>query len=336
MEQAIKERYTDGILREAMTRYGIAEDKIDLLDGFESFIYAYERAGAENILRIAHSFRRSVALIQGEVDWINYLAAGGAGVAPAVLSQRGELVEVIDDGQGGAFLATAFVKARGVTPRGEIWAPPFYERYGETLGRIHALSREYEPGDSAWRRPDWDDPVMLEVESLLPSTESAVVVRYRDLMAHLCSLPRNSESYGLIHQDFHAGNFFVDEDGHFTLFDFDDCVYGWYAYDIALVLFYAALFADDPGSFTQEFMTHFLRGYQREYPFDPAWLPEIPHFLKLREIDLYAIIHRSFDVENLEHPFDIHYMRGRKERIEWGSPYIDFNFESLADALEDS
>ena len=277
-----------------------------------------------------------MALIRGEVDWINYLAAGGAGVARAVVSQRGELVESIADGQGGAFLATAFVKARGETPRGEIWAPPFYERYGEALGRIHALSRDYEPAEPRLRRPDWDDPAMLEVESLLPPSQTVVVDRYRDLMARLRSLPRGPESYGLIHQDFHAGNFFVDEDGRITLFDFDDCVYGWYAYDVALVLFYAALWAQDPQAFTREFMTHFLRGYQREYPFDPTWLQEIPHFLKLREIDLFAVIHRSFDVDNLEHPFEIHYMRGRQERIERGLPTIEFDFESLADVVEDA
>jgi Ser/Thr protein kinase RdoA (MazF antagonist) len=172
-------------------------------------------------------------------------------------------------------------------------------------------------------------PTMLDVESMLPPTELAVVERFRDLMAHLRTLPKGPESYGLIHQDFHAGNFLVDDDGQFTLFDFDDCVYGWYAYDVALVLFYAALWADDPQAFTRQFMTHFLRGYLREYPFDSVWLHEIPHFLKLREIDLYAIIHRSFDVENLEDPFSIHYMDGRRERIELGVPTIDFDFLSL-------
>ena len=336
MEKAIKERYSDEILSEAMARYGIAEDKIELLDGFESYIYAFERDGAHYILRIAHSIRRSVTMIRGEVDWINYLAAGGVGVARAVLSERGELVELIDDGKGGQFLATAFVKARGDIPRGEVWAPPLYERYGETMGCIHALSRDYEPGDPAWRRPEWDDPVMLEVESMLPPSASGAVEQYRALMAHLRALPRGPESYGLIHQDFHGGNFFVDEVGRITLFDFDDCVYGWYAYDVALVLFYAALWAQDPPAFTRQFMTHFLRGYQRECPFDPAWLQEFPHFLKLREIDLYAVIHRSFDVDKLEHPFDIQYMRGRQERIERGLPYIDFDFESLADVLDDA
>ena len=77
-------------------------------------------------------------------------------------------------------------------------------------------------------------------------------------------------------------------------------------------------------------MTHFLRGYKRENSIDAAWLNKIPCFLKLREIDLYAVIHRSFDVNNLEHSWDIRFMRNRKYKIENDVPYIDFDFESLA------
>jgi len=39
MEPKIVQRYNDDILHEAMTRFGIEEDKIELLDGFESYIY---------------------------------------------------------------------------------------------------------------------------------------------------------------------------------------------------------------------------------------------------------------------------------------------------------
>jgi Ser/Thr protein kinase RdoA (MazF antagonist) len=330
MEKEIKDRFHDGILQEAMQRYGIGEGDIRLLDGFESFMYEFQQDGRDYILRLAHSRRRSVELIQGEVDWINYLAAGGAGVARAILSRQGNLVEAVDDGRGGQFLATAFVKARGDHPRGAVWTPEFYERYGRALGRIHALTRRYQPADPAWRRPDWDDPIMLQVETLLPPSEGLVVERFRELGAYLRALPRDPEGYGLIHQDFHAGNFFVDDEGRITAFDFDDCVYSWFIYDIAMVLFYSALFAEDGRAFTEAFMPCFLQGYRRENALDPAWLAEMPHFLKLREIDLYAVIHRSFDLESTEDRFVAHYMPGRRERIEGEVPVIDYDFPSLA------
>ena len=148
-------------------------------------------------------------------------------------------------------------------------------------------------------------------------------------MAHLTALPKDRESYGLIHQDAHGGNFFVHE-GQITLFDFDDCVYSWFIYDIAMVLFYAAMFKEDMAAYTADFMSEFLRGYSQENKLDPVWLKELPYFLKLREIDLYALIHFSFDLENEDDPWVTGYMDGRKEHIDAGIPYIDFDWESLA------
>ena len=333
MEHRIKSRYNDDILHEAMLRYGIAEDRIHLLDGFESFMYEFERDGNAYILRIGHSLRRSIPMIQGEVNWINYLAAGGVPAARAILSENGKLVEPIDDGQGEHFLATAFVKARGQHPKRSEWTPRFFEAYGAMLGRMHALSKRYKPDPSTWR-PHWDDPIMLEVERLLPPPEVIAVEKYRALTEHLRALPWDADSYGLIHQDAHTGNLFADEAGNITLFDFDDCVYGWFIYDIAMVLFYAVPFEQSgASSFTREFMPYFLRGYRRENQLDSAWLPELPHWLKLREIDLYAIIHRSFDVNSLDEPWVASYMEGRKQRIEGDVPFIDFDFQSLAGCL---
>src|SRR5690349_4518941 len=116
MDQKILARYNDSVLQEAMQRYGIAKHEIQPLDAFESFIYEFERGGKGFILRIGHSLRKSENLIRGEVDWINTLASGGVSVARAVPSAGGNLMEIIDDGQGGQFLATAFVKAPGEQP----------------------------------------------------------------------------------------------------------------------------------------------------------------------------------------------------------------------------
>lgn len=333
MEKRIKNRYNDVILQEAMRRYGIAEGQIRLLDGFESFMYEFERESESYILRIGHSFRRSVALIQGEVDWINYLAAGGASVAKAILSANGRLVEAIDDGQGAQFLTTAFVKAQGRPPWEVGWTPELFETYGRLLGRMHALSKRYQVAELAWKRPEWDGDLMLDIKKNLPASEGVVLERFQALRSHLQTLPRDGASYSLIHFDAHAANFFVDEAGAITLFDFDDCLYGWFVYDLAIVLFYMVMGAEDVSAFTQEFMTHFLRGYRRENRLDPVWLQEMSHFLKLREIDLYAVIHRSFDVENLDDPWCARYMAGRKERIENDVPYVEFDFESLAEYL---
>ena len=330
MDPKIKAKFNDAILQQAMTRYAIAPDQIHLLDGFESFIYGFTRDNHDYILRLGHSDRRSVALIHGEVDWLNYLANGGATVARAVLSQQGKLVELIADGQGGHWLATAFVKAPGRPPQKEDWTSAFAQRYGQLVGKIHALSRHYCLTNPAWKRPEWDDPVMEDVPQHLPASEAIAAAKYDELRTYLQSLPKTGDSYGMVHFDPHGGNFFVDETGQLTLFDFDDCSYCWFVYDIAMVLFYRVTGRDNAAALTDEFMPPFLRGYSQETRLDPDWLAQLPFFLKQREIDLYALIHRSFDVANLTDPWCLRFMRDRKRRIEQNVPYIDYDFASLA------
>jgi Ser/Thr protein kinase RdoA (MazF antagonist) len=321
MEKIIRERFNEGILTEVQRRYGITADGLTEMDGFESFIYAFAKGDGEYILRIGHSRRRSVNMIQGEVDWLNYLAAGGAGVARAVLSAKGELVEVLPDGQGDHFLATAFVKAKGGHVKREMWHEAFWVDYGRFLGKIHALTKNYTPSQPEWRRPDWDSPIYQETH-WLPESEGLVRQKYEELMAYLATLPQDRECYGLVHQDAHRGNFFVDEAGQITLFDFDDCMYCWYVQDIAMVLFYAITNEPDMDELARNFFKHFRQGYEEENVLDPIWYKEIPHFLKQREIDLYAVIHRSFGLEAITDSWVGRFMQERKERIENDVPYV--------------
>jgi Ser/Thr protein kinase RdoA (MazF antagonist) len=329
MEQLIKDRYGDAILQEAMQRYDISKEQIKLLDSFESFIYEFENGSGSYILRIAHSSRRNEALIQGEVDWINYLADGGVPAARAVLSADGNLVEAIEDGQGGTFLTTAFVKAQGEAPW-DLWTPQLYETYGQLIGRMHLLSKQYQPTRPEWKRPAWDDDMFEFVDRYLPESESAAKKKYKDVCAHVNSLSKGRDEYGMTHQDPHGNNLFVDQAGGITLFDFDECAYNWFVNDIAVVLFYIVQDAADWTAFTHEFMSNFLKGYCQACPLDTAWLKEIPHFLKIREIELYAVMHRDFDVTNIPDEWCARFMQGRREKIDQDIPYINFDFDSLS------
>ncbi len=327
MDPAIRQRYHPRILQETLRRYDIQEKDIQLLDGFESFIYEFQRPQGEFILRIGHSLRRSEALILGEVDWINYLAAGGAGVAKAIPSVQGNLVEFIEDGQGEHFITTAFHKAAGGPPSKAMWNPQLFQAWGRLFGRIHPLTNDYQPTKPARKREAWDSPGNLAVESWLPAGECVILKKFQVLMAHLASLPKDRSNYGLIHQDAHAGNFYVDSDYQITLFDFDDCVYSWFIYDIAMVLFYGLMGHETDPTHIELFTSHFLKGYREENDLAPEWLGEIPYFLKLREIDLYAQILFSYGgADKIDHPWCLNYMKGRKEKIQSGQPYIDFDW----------
>jgi len=68
-----------------------------------------------------------------------------------------------------------------------------------------------------------------------------------------------------------------------------------------------------------------MEGYSRENALDVSWLQQIPYFLKLREIDLYIIIHRSFDINDLD-PWCTSYMKNRRQKIENDVPFVDIDF----------
>ena len=333
MEARIKERYNQTILDEALRRYGIEQADIRVLDGFESFIYECDRDSDSLVLRIGHSFRRSEGLVRAEVEWINYLAAGGVSVAKAIPSENGRLVERIDDCKGGYFVAVAFEKAGGKHLSESEWTTELFETYGKLVGRMHSLTKGYSPSNTDAKRPQWEDATVQEVESFLPPSEAVAAEKYRRLVEYVSSLPRDEQSYGLIHFDAHAANFFVNDAGNINLFDFDDCCYSWFVYDIAIVLFYKVMGVENVSEYTQDFLTHFLRGYKQENLLEARWLTEIPYFLKLREIDLYAVIHRSFDVNDMDDPWNNRYMKDRKYKIENDVPYIDFDFDAFAASL---
>ena len=329
MEEKIRNRFNNTILAEAQQRYGIAPDKIEELGGFESFIYGFEKDGARYVLRLGHSLRRSPDLIRGEVDWINHLAACGAGAARAVHSKAGHLVELIDDGQGEHFLATAFAWAKGgpVWQNGG-WTELFMLNYGRLIGKMHALTKQYSLPNDDWKRPQWDDPIMTDAISALPQLDPKVMELAEANMAYLRSLPAVPDAFGLIHQDAHTGNLFVDENCQITLFDFDDCAYGHFIYDIAMAVFYAITNHPNPVEFCSQFWPKFWQGYCEENQLDSLWLKEILPFMKLREIDLYGVLSRDYPDLSGD-GWGATFMRGRREIIHAERPYIDFDFTEV-------
>ncbi len=333
MDKRIRELYDDSILDQALERYGITRENIGLGDGFESFIYEYKKDDERYILRVSHDLHRTSDLIQGELEWVNYLVDGGVPAARAIPSQRGNLVEAIAAKDGSHFTAVSFEWAKGNYSTKEDWDNGLIVKLGQIVGRMHALTKHFEPSDARFRRHEWhgDHPDDFAAQ-YLPPAETKVIAKFDDLMTYLYTLPKDEDSYGLIHVDVHRGNFFVD-DGNITLFDFDDCQYAWFVYDIAMVLFYALphnCVTKEQIEQADNVLGQFMTGYRRENSLDPQWMHQIPYFLKLREMDLYVVIHRSFDVNDLD-PWCASFMDNRKHKIENDVPYVELDWNKYAE-----
>lgn len=325
MEAKILASYNDAILQEAMRRYDIQQGEIQLLDGFESFVYTFQQGGAQRILRVSHSLHRNEAAIRGEVDWLRYLAENGVSVAHALPSLSGDLVEVLGEGNE-YFCASAYIFAPGEPPRRADWENGLAVQLGQMLGRMNRLSHDYHPRDPRARRPHMLDDIS-GFERFLPPGEEAVAKKYRQMLAELRQLPTGVEDYGMVHQDAHGGNFHL-RDGRITLFDFDDCLYAWYAYDVAMALFYCLPHdcrSAQEIELARRIFGELMEGYSREHSLSARMQAEIHRFLKQREIDLYIAIHRSLDLNNLD-PWCASFMSNRREKILNDVPYVDAIF----------
>lgn len=322
MDPKSRSLYHPAILSDALNRYGAEPESAVALDGFENFIYEIQVDDQARILRIAHSLHRSSDQIEGELDWIQYLARHQVNIPRALPSRSGRLVEVIPASDGSHFSAMMFEKAAGHPPRRADWEDGLPGSLGRLLGKMNALSAGYPLPETRIQRPHLLVELDGFAERYLPRGEEKVIEKYNQLLTWMKALPTSPDVYGMVHQDAHGGNFFI-EDGKITLFDFDDCLFGWYAYDVAMAFMYVLPLhcSAQDADFGMRFLSEFLGGYRQEAQISREWLARIPYFLKLREIDLYIAIHRSMDLDHLD-PWCADFMRNRKANIENDIPYF--------------
>lgn len=320
------------VLEGAARRFGAAVDDLEPLGGFHNRAFGFRRDGRAHVLRLTPPEHRTPDLVHAEVDWVRYLHDGGASVAPPVPAADGALFAAIPDPGGtGPWTAAAFGRAPGRFREAEDWNDGLFEAMGGLVGRLHALTRAYEPPSPTVRRREWwQEEATLDGRVVLPADQQDVVAARAAVLAHLHGLPAPPDAFGLVHTDVQVGNLRIDG-ARLTLFDFDDCDYEWFASDIAISLFYALqdpLTTGHPATFARRFLGRFLNGYDREHRLDRSWLREMPWFLKQRELALYIALWQAFGGGPMP-PWPRRFMSGRLARIRSGAPVVDLDFASL-------
>lgn len=297
----------------AAARFGIAET--ERLGGFENLLLrSLEPPG--RVLRLTHTSRRSVEMIEAEFEFMDHLSSHGVPVVAPVHSVEDRLVEEIRTESGDDLVVACMVEAPGRFRRRGEWADSEIETYGELLGAAHAAMRDFVPG--AALRPPWTDPIFDVGFSAQDDPE--IVARLGEVREACAASPAGDTSL-LIHQDAHFGNLFITGDGHITLFDFDDSCYGTATHDVAIVMFYWLLGIDsDVPRVTRDFVEPFMRGYERHRSLPADWPDGADLFLSLRELDIYWLL-RDEGAESWL-PAEMRFMEGRRERILDGVPYL--------------
>ncbi|MFC3883319.1 phosphotransferase enzyme family protein, partial [Bacillus songklensis] len=304
MEQAVQQFFNQEILNQAAALFNVNINDAKLLGDFENYVYEVKRKNKPYVLRLTYSSHRGREQVEAELDWLQFLSRQGIGAAAPLLSIHGRLTECLPVKQG-YFTVSLFEKAPGCSVRVDddtYFHDALFTRWGETIGKMHGVTRAYVPSPGVRKRMDWQDEE-LAVALQIAKKEPFLLEKMEGLLQQIRTLPVNKDVYGLIHTDLHSGNFFADEQ-HLTVFDFDDCCYHWFVNDLAIPLFYASFYRhikDEEArqGFARRFFTAFLSGYLREYSLDLWWIEKIPLFLRLRDITFYSVLRLKLSEEEL-------------------------------------
>jgi len=272
----------------------------------------------------------------GMLEWVHFLREQGAPVTAPLPSINACLLEHLDY-EGKRYVVTAFEEAEGTLaeriPAIE-WTDDLFQRIGMTAGKFHRLSHGYHPSSPILTRLMWFDSYEIhEAAKLLASSRDSTLEKLNKLVRELKLLPTQPADFGLIHDDLHFANFLICPDGQAIIIDFDDCCYGWFAIDVAMALFdilvlYNPSNESEKQAFAHRFLSSYLSGYRQEHSLSLFWQRQIPHFLKLKELCIYATLIGHADIA-LSDSWGGRFMRGRAERVINDIPYVDIDFDNL-------
>lgn len=162
---------------------------------------------------------------------------------------------------------------------------------GAVLANIHQTLDNF---SSNYSRPH------LNCEFLLERSMQAITLVYKQRRSDLeylqtqveqiktqlqaLELPNSPPAYGICVGDVHSGNAHFNEQNQPTLFDFDQCGYGWRAFDIAKFMHVAITWKIDGTA-----RNFFLEGYQAIRQLDMVELASVPIFIKAAHIWVMGI-----------------------------------------------
>lgn len=336
--EAIVEICNREVLEEAAPLFGIQKAALKVFPEYEgaaNLVYEYNLDGRPLILRLSYTPERTNDQIQAELHFVEYLVEQGVRVSEPVRSQNGNLIETLQ-AQGIDFRIVSFVKGQGMRVpdngyRYRLDAPieEYFQNWGQMLGQMHRATKHYQPLNEKVRRPEWFElhKIRLSIADQLPDHLQTVGHRIRSTIEELKSLPKDQDSYGLIHGDFNDGNFTVDySNGDITVFDFDDSCYFWFIYEIASAweggigrVMFRGL--KERQSFMDRYMEQVMGGYQRENSLTVEWLKRLPLFIKLIQIEEFLHYAQYLDSADEEIQAGLKY---KIKCLEEEIPYMGF------------
>ena len=275
--------FIDNVLKYASKCYGFDVNNASWVNSGSNKIYKIQKNGENFYLRIS---TRKIEYILAENDWINFLR-DGVKVPVLTKSNNNKSIELYQE-DGVTYVICLFYELPGVywnKNNTETWNETVFKNWGSTMGKMHRMTKNYQPPESYVKRPLFEDNLIpLEHYEAVPS----VYVKMAHIQREILELPRNIDSYGLIHSDLAQQNILI-HNNEISVLDFDDCQYGFFALDIGIALYHAiwwGLPEDNSlkNNFAFTIIKNFMSGYETENILSDYWLKKIVLFMRYRQI----------------------------------------------------
>lgn len=288
-------------------------------EGGRNLVYVCSKDGEkEYVLRMSALGDRDETEYLAETEFVRYLAEHGAPVADVIPSVHGNLVEVLHvDGKVSYISKFAYAKGMLISDNGYRYregAPleEYFFNTGKALGAIHRLSKRFEPKHN--RISYFEKYNEAYINQLIPDCYNELKQVMFERLIAFRQLPVDDTCFGLVHFDFSDGNYHIDmSTGEITAYDFDNCMYCWYMFDLANLWTHGVgwcRFIED-GEKRMEYMGHYfdtvLQGYRSETEVTEELLDKLPLFIDMvlienivDEFECCAREEEELDYEDIE------------------------------------
>jgi Ser/Thr protein kinase RdoA (MazF antagonist) len=239
------------------------------------------------ILRVSHAHWRTQAEVQFELELLDFLQQQQFPAASPLRTHQGQLAVTIHAAEGYRY-ASLFTYAPGQVPLGDLNVSQS-AILGRTVAQLHQTSQGFV---SQAARPDLSldyllDPALETIKPFLqtkPAGLDYLVGAIADLKDQLQNFPREAPLWSICWGDPHSGNAHFTENDQVTLFDFDQCGYGWRIFEIAK--FFQVALSTGLSRTTRD---AFLAGYEAVAPLTALERERLQSFTQVAHIWSWGI-----------------------------------------------
>ena len=296
---------------QVLQHWGIDDAELSLIKYRENAVFRVEHATGRHALRMHRTGYHSDAELHSELQWMQALDESGIYVPNVVPTNAGDMFALMEgEGLPGPVQTDLFEwidgEQMGSVEEGiadEASVAQIFTTIGEIAARVHNQASDWilpagfmrhawDAEGLAGENPFWGQ--FWKLESATQSESELMLRAKKAIYEELGQLPKERDSYGLIHADFVPENLLVEGD-IVRLIDFDDAGFGWHLFEIATSLYFVR--GEDFYDLAYESL---INGYREYRPLSDEHLEKLPLFTLARAMTYVGWVHTRQETETAQ------------------------------------